>query len=96
MRQSKILDEMTESRPLAKLEKENDEKDDEEESAEDKPTEDDTTRSDTPAMEGEDASKDAAPHAPHVLHLNHPHHHRKALLNPEDFELDRVGGVSPA
>lgn len=97
MRQSKILDEMTELRPLAKLEKENDEKDDE---GEDEAVGHEAKAGDareSPAKDGDDPkdkveTDNDKPHVPHVLHLRHPHH-RKALLNPTDFELDRVGGI---
>ncbi|CAK9780438.1 hypothetical protein CC85DRAFT_311092 [Cutaneotrichosporon oleaginosum] len=99
MLQSKLLDEMTEARPLAKLERENEEKDDEctdevkagDETAQNNevlPSEEEGKN----ATQSPDNEQDKGQQGPHVLHLRHPHH-RKALLNPNDYELDRVGGI---
>ncbi|BEJ13915.1 hypothetical protein CspHIS471_0310890 [Cutaneotrichosporon sp. HIS471] len=96
MLQSKILDEMTEARPLAKLERESEENDDgctdghegNGEASNDKEPLKPEEKSDDGGQSNEDKEK----HAPHVLHLRHQHH-RKAVLKDDDVELERVGGI---
>jgi RNA polymerase II subunit A-like phosphatase len=115
--QSKLLDELAEKRPLAKLEEESDREDDEEadtsakedgngktedeqpgattsevkpssaEPAADGATENAKEKTTKPAPNGTVAKPATPPH-------HHPHlHHRKQLLNPNDYELNRVAKV---
>lgn len=81
LRQSKILDEMANSRPLEQLEHEHSECDDS--GSEGTVVSDRTVQ---PQAKEDESSKSTEDHAQHK-------HHRKALLNPIDDELDRVGNI---
>ncbi|GMK53590.1 hypothetical protein CspeluHIS016_0101760 [Cutaneotrichosporon spelunceum] len=95
IRQSKLLDEMTAARPLAKLERENEENDEDTDSeeADSEPSKGkESPKSDVSAEDGKGPDDDNDKAAPHVVHLRHQHN-RKAVLNDEDSELERVGGI---
>jgi len=117
--QSKLLDQLAEDRPLAKLEEDREREEDEEAAkseaggeaqAGDKA---DGEKSDTPeASQDKDAdtkmdgvvetnkttpngdASGAKPAPEAATPIHHNYHLRKQLLNPDDYELDRVAGVS--
>lgn len=89
--QSKLLDDLAEKRPLAKLEEETERAEEEAESAAEAAEAEGSGKPEKDATAEPQAAQAPAAQAHHP----HPHpHHRKQLLNPEDHELERVAGVS--
>lgn len=98
LRQSKILDELAKKRPLAQLEEESerDESGTESNAAtpDGTPSADGSAKADGEAS-GETARDGEVSHAPTPAPEQLPQPHRKPLLNPDDYELERVANVGP-